>query len=577
MEENLSPRTIQSEATAWQELEALNDLLADSLLADSLLADSPLADSLPAGRDELQDACRRALRFILDALQRPAGFVLVQTPAELRPWLVVACGLAEPWERQLDEPDSPLRREIEAMLHDNLEKSVPLASPLTAVVPLDTPGGRQGVLALVSDRTEAGSPEWEPFCAPADLERLNRLARPLARAVRQLRQRGPTNGVQAQPASEASQAELSRLRRTFDALFDSLPAAVYLIDQDYSLNAINAVGALRTGLPPQALVGQLCYTALYGRRAPCPGCQVAETLLNGNPTQRSDRRWGANDETTEWQIATYPVRDERWQVLQVIVLEQDLTEQRRLESVLVQSEKLAAVGQLAAGVAHEINNPLTAIIANAQILQRELRPEDDLQESVDLIARAGARATQVVRSLLDIARKDEMHMARTDVNETLLRALALVQHELLARSITLQFEPTPNLPPIWASQDQLQGVWLNLLLNAVDAMAVENSADAENGSGDNRAGEIRPTVLRVSTRLEDGEILAVVEDSGKGIAPDRLQRIFEPFYTTKAPGRGTGLGLSVSERIVKQHGGRIQVESRVDAGSRFTVYLPVKN
>jgi signal transduction histidine kinase len=251
-----------------------------------------------------------------------------------------------------------------------------------------------------------------------------------------------------------------------------------------------------------------------------------------------------------------------------------------LESVLAQSEKLAAVGRLAAGVAHEINNPLTAIIANAQILQRELAPEDDLQESVDLIARAGSRATQVVRSLLDIARKDEQHMARIDVNETLLRALALVQHELLARSITLQFEPAPNLPHIWASQDQLQGVWLNLLLNAVDAMAVENtgteSTSTENPPAENGRGG-RPSVLRVSTRLENDEILAVVEDSGMGIAPDRLERIFEPFYTTKAPGRGTGLGLSVSERVVKQHGGRIQVESRVDSGSRFAVYLPVRN
>jgi len=235
--------------------------------------------------------------------------------------------------------------------------------------------------------------------------------------------------------------------------------------------------------------------------------------------------------------------------------EQNVTDKHRIEGILAQSEKLAAIGQLAAGVAHEINNPLTAIIANAQMLQRELPPDSDLQESVDLISRAGARATQVVRNLLDFARKEEYHLGLTEVNETLKRALDLVQHEILARGVKVDFQPKPNLPPILASQDHLQSVWLNLLLNAIDSL------------------DKSPRKISVEAEKVGDKIHVTFTDNGKGIPPERLTRIFEPFYTTKEAGRGTGLGLSVCHRIIKQHGGQIWVESQVGVGSQFTVVL----
>lgn len=353
----------------------------------------------------------------------------------------------------------------------------------------------------------------------------------------------------------AGRWELLGSRNTLRALFDHLPAALYTIDLDYRLAAINRTRTQRLDQLPQSLVGQLCYQALFNRSEPCPECRVRETLASGQTTQRSERRY-AGDDVFEWEISSYPIRDDNDQIIQAMLIEQDVTERRRLEAILTQSEKLAAIGQLAAGVAHEINNPLTAIIANAQILHRELPANSDLQESVDLIARAGARATQVVRNLLDFARKEEYHLGVTDLNETLERALELVQHEILARGIRLEFNPDPNLAPILASQDHLQSVWLNLLLNAIDSL-------------DKTPAEIRIKTLRVGN-----EIHVQVSDNGKGIPSDRLTRIFEPFYTTKAAGRGTGLGLSVSHRIIRQHGGRIGVESQVGQGSTFTIVLP---
>lgn len=355
---------------------------------------------------------------------------------------------------------------------------------------------------------------------------------------------------------EASRWELLGSRNTLRALFDSLPSGLYIVDSDYKLLAVNLTRAHRTGQSPRSLVGRLCYQVLFNRQTPCEECRVIETLTEGTDTVRSERRYVAGD-VYEWEISSHPIFDENNHPVQAILLEQDHSERRRLEAILTQSEKLAAIGQLAAGVAHEINNPLTAIIANAQILHRELPSNSELQESVDLIARAGARATQVVRNLLDFARKEEVHLGLTDLNETIERALELVQHELLARGVRLDFVPDPNLPLMLASSDHLQSVWLNLLLNAIDSL-------------DKIPGEIK-----IVSSQQAGEIQVTVSDNGKGIPNDRLSRIFEPFYTTKAPGRGTGLGLSVSHRIVKQHSGRINVESQVGHGSVFTVSLPV--
>jgi two-component system NtrC family sensor kinase len=283
---------------------------------------------------------------------------------------------------------------------------------------------------------------------------------------------------------------------------------------------------------------------------------VLESLQEGQITKRNERR-RINEVITDWEINTYPILDHQNQVTQAILLEVDTTEKRHLEATLIQFEKLAAVGQLAAGVAHEINNPLTAIIANAQILRRELPPDSDLQESVDLISRAGARAALVVRNLLDFARKEDYRLRLTEVNETVEHAIELIQHEVIARGINLELDLDPALPALMASPDHLQSVWLNLLLNAIDAL------------------DKSPEKIRVVTLKSENKLQISVIDNGRGIASEHIKRIFEPFYTTKAPGRGTGLGLSVSQRIVKQHHGHFKVESQVGEGSVFTVILPL--
>jgi two-component system NtrC family sensor kinase len=262
--------------------------------------------------------------------------------------------------------------------------------------PLIASGQTLGVLEIIN-RRDAG------FAFP-DLQLLLMIAAVVAHVMvgnRVIQQLKVTNAD-----LEASRWELLRSRNTLRALVDSMPAGLYIVDQKYKLIAINMFRSNITGQPPRALVGRQCYEALFNRLEACPDCRVKETLTGGSSTSRFERRMIQPADLAEWEISTYPIVDEEEQVIQAILLEQDVTDKRRLESILIQSEKLAAVGQLAAGVAHEINNPLTAIIANAQLLQRSLPPDDEMQESVDLIIHAGARATQVVRSLLDFARKE---------------------------------------------------------------------------------------------------------------------------------------------------------------------------
>ena len=191
---------------------------------------------------------------------------------------------------------------------------------------------------------------------------------------------------------EASRWELLHSRNTLRTLFDSIPASIYIVDHRYTLIAINMSRSDRARNRPNILVGQNCYTTLYHRSEPCPGCRVKETLLTGKTTNRTDREWINNEQAVDWDISTFAIQDAPSLPAQAIVVEQDITEKRRLEANLIQNEKLAAVGQLAAGVAHEINNPLSAIIANAQLLIRDLPDADaDIQESLKLIETAGMR------------------------------------------------------------------------------------------------------------------------------------------------------------------------------------------
>lgn len=355
-----------------------------------------------------------------------------------------------------------------------------------------------------------------------------------------------------------TQQQLVHSRNTLRTLFDNIPDSFYIVDENYYLTAINQSRAARSGVIPQQVVGQHCYEGLYHFNSPCPGCLVAKTLKSKAPTVRKVHLLQKDNSNLEWEIHTYPVQDVENRPPQVILLEQNITEKQRMEAELIQSEKLAAVGQLAAGVAHEINNPLTSILANAQMLIEDMPAEhEELLQSARLIEAAGFKATQVVKNLLGSVRKEDFDFEPIDLNDSIQNALMLLSHEFLSRQIAISFERESELPEIVASENYLQSAWINLIMNSLEAIEGEG-------------GEIR-----ISTKFDGNNFLVKISDNGKGIPGEYINQIFEPFFTTKKRNeKGTGLGLSLVRRVVQTHNGQIQVESEESKGTTFTIILP---
>ncbi|MEM9774962.1 MAG: ATP-binding protein [Chloroflexota bacterium] len=230
---------------------------------------------------------------------------------------------------------------------------------------------------------------------------------------------------------------------------------------------------------------------------------------------------------------------------------------------LIQTGKLAAIGQLSAGVAHEISNPLVAVIANAEMLKMSLPKGSDDFEAADLILQGGERAQTVVKGLLDFSREQQYSFKSLDLNQSVQQALNLVSYQLKSANVELESEFAPDLPRIPASSEHLKSVWINLVINARDAMRDAGTADPK---------------IDLITRLspEEGFIEVIVADNGPGISDAQATHIFEPFYTTKDPGAGTGLGLATTLRIVDQHGGSIELNSPPGKGATFVIRLPIE-
>ena len=254
-----------------------------------------------------------------------------------------------------------------------------------------------------------------------------------------------------------------------------------------------------------------------------------------------------------------PLFDETGKIDGVIISGRDVTELKRLEEQLIQAEKLAAMGQMLAGVAHELNNPLTAILGVTELLREREGFEEGARRQLDLTHRQARRAARIVQNLLEFSRPAAPQKKPLDVNSLIDRTLQLHEHSLRRNSVEVDFQSQPALQPVVGDANQLIQVFLNLITNAEHAIK-----------------EIRETGrIQIRVGRIGGHISITVQDDGCGILPEALPRLFDPFYTTKRPGGGTGLGLSICMSIVREHGGSIDVETLPAGGSAFTVFLPV--
>jgi PAS domain S-box-containing protein len=252
-------------------------------------------------------------------------------------------------------------------------------------------------------------------------------------------------------------------------------------------------------------------------------------------------------------VAPFVGKDAR--VIGRLLIFNDITERVNLENQLVQAEKLSSIGLLSAGIAHEVNTPLAVISSQAQMILRRMSPDDPLAPTVEKIIKQSFRASEIVNSLLKFSRVSGSEYSELDLNKVIRETVSLVEPMLRASKIALNVQLSPAVPPVLGNYGKLQQVFMNLIMNARDAMP--------------RGGE-----LTLATECENSSIHVEVADNGMGIPPENLSRVFDPFFTTKSKSRGTGLGLAVSYGIIREHSGKIGVESTVGRGTTFRLEFP---
>jgi signal transduction histidine kinase len=252
-----------------------------------------------------------------------------------------------------------------------------------------------------------------------------------------------------------------------------------------------------------------------------------------------------------------PLFDAESKLSGVIVSVRDITVEKKLEQQVIQSERLAAMGQMIGGFAHELNNPLTSILGVSELLQ-EGEVTEPVRKHLTMLQQQARRAAEIVQNLMYFSRPPAPGKSEINVSELIQRTLHLHAYSLRKNNITVDFLPEKSLPSVNGDPHQLMQVFLNLILNAEQAMR-----------------EVRDRgTLRIRLGKDDNTVTATFQDDGPGISPDILPNIFDPFYTTKRPGRGTGLGLSICKAILREHGGNVEAASGPGGGAIFTVLLP---
>jgi PAS domain S-box-containing protein len=256
-----------------------------------------------------------------------------------------------------------------------------------------------------------------------------------------------------------------------------------------------------------------------------------------------------------------PIVDGRGVNVGYFGIHRDISDQKHLERQLIHAQKLESIGLLAAGVAHEVGNPLTSISSLVQVIQRETK-EVFTQEKLELIKSQINRISRIIRDLVDFSRRSSHEVHLTDVNKSIREAIAIVQVGKKAKELEFTVALDPSIPPLPVVADQLEQVFINVLINAVDAIHERKSQDCRGH-------------ITVTTMLNSGEARITIWDNGRGISRETMPKIFQPFFTTKKVGAGTGLGLWVSYGIIKSFQGDIVAESIDGRGTTFTITLPL--
>ncbi|RKY79167.1 hypothetical protein DRQ00_04045 [candidate division KSB1 bacterium] len=336
-------------------------------------------------------------------------------------------------------------------------------------------------------------------------------------------------------------------------LFDSITDSIVVVDHDFNIVMANRKIADLHGITPNKLIGRKCYEVYFNSNKPCENCVVQRTW-NSKSSEFFEIARGEN----VYQYWSYPMYNLKGEMEYVIEYCRDVTEQKKLERHLIQSEKLATIGLLASGIAHELRNPLNIIETARYYLEDVFSPQnEDIRSKLTIIRRNVQRASNIINNLLEFSRHSAQDREEIDVNQLIDKTLALIEKDLTSQNISVE-KRYHDVPPAFLGLDSLKQVFLNIIINAIQAMPEGGKLQIETYSPEKGWVEVKFT------------------DTGHGIPSEHLPLIFTPFFTTKKVGQGTGLGMYVSHSIVRREGGDIMIESQQGRGTTFTVRLPAE-
>jgi C4-dicarboxylate-specific signal transduction histidine kinase len=345
--------------------------------------------------------------------------------------------------------------------------------------------------------------------------------------------------------------ELQESREFSELLLNSIDHRVIVVNRSYRIIKANAAAVRLYG---SGLVGTPCYQAFEGRTEPCEQCAASRTFATGRAASEERSQHTGNGREAVG-IETYPVFGADGRVESVIQIGRIVTTEKQIQMQMMHQEKMAAFGLLAAGIAHDIGNPLAAIESQLQLVRQQPNRQE---ETLAVVSKEVARISRMLRELVDFTRRRRDALMLVSANQVVEDVMRLLSHDPRARTVTVTRRLAAKLPGIRTKEDHLFQVLLNLGLNGLDAMP-------EGGT------------LEFETCSRSGWVIVRVRDTGPGIAPELHERLFEPFFTTKAPERGTGLGLFVSKGIVERMGGELKIEHTDSRGTVFAIFLPVQS
>jgi len=378
----------------------------------------------------------------------------------------------------------------------------------------------------------------------------------------------------AKKEKEALEKKIEEAAKAWEVTFNSITDMISIHDRDYKIVRVNKAFADVFKTNPDEVIGKTCYEVVHCRKEPWPVCPHKQALETGQPVRAEffDSHLGIYLE-----VSASPIFNEEGKVVATVHIAKDITTRKKAEQELqsayqklqetqqqlIQSAKMAATGQLVAGVSHELNQPLTGIKGFAQALLMDLEENSPARADLKKIVEQADRMDATIKSLRLFARKSEFKTEELDINKPIQDALMLLSQQLKVDNIRLSTSFGENLPKIQGDSNQLQQVFLNLITNARDAIDSLKHPDG---------GE-----LLIKTALsEDSKYVEITfEDTGCGIHPEDLENIFNPFFTTKSSLGGIGLGLSITYGIIEEHRGKIEVKSQEGKGTTFKIILPV--